>query len=66
MDKKTKVSVEDLARENAKNLIYQEENLEKEVTLDDQQVEIIGADDEVVERAIDKINPDENSMDSRG
>ena len=66
MDKKTKVSVGDLARENAKNLIYQEENLEKEVILDDQQVEIIGADDEIVEKATDKINPDENSMDSRG
>lgn len=59
-DKKDKkIAADEKAREEAKNLIYQEENLQDKSS-------VVPVSDEKVEKATDKINPDENSMDSRG
>lgn len=61
-NKKEKISAEENAREEAKNLVYQEENIER----DDEQFSAEEVCDKKVEAVNEKLSPDENSMDSRG
>jgi hypothetical protein len=60
MEKDKKTSVDNKAPKDTKHMIYQKENLEKPAS------EETPIPDNIVEKAICKINPDENSMDSRG
>ena len=61
MDKDRKVSADESAREESKKKVYQKENLQ-----DGKKHSAKPVSDKKVEAATDKINPDENSMDSRG